>query len=118
MTAHPEHAEQVALMAWATYSTQRYPVLRWLHAIPNAGKRTPRMAAWFKAEGLKSGVPDLFLPCARNGFHGLYIELKVGANKPSDNQRDFLDFAAEQGYLAVVCYSWEEARETIVEYLG
>lgn len=117
MTRHPEHDAQAALIQWAALNTARYPVLRWLHAIPNAAKRSPHLAAYMKAEGLKAGVPDLFLPCARNNYHGLYIEMKHGTNKPSPDQREFLDFAAEQGFLAVVCYSWDEAREAIEEYL-
>ena len=112
-----EHDAQAALIQWARYSEVRYPELRLLFAVPNGGPRSRRAGAMLKAEGLRAGVPDLCLPVARRGYHGLFVELKVGRNKPSDRQREMLDALHEQGYSAVVCYGWEEARDTITEYL-
>ena len=68
-------------------------------------------------EGVKPGVPDVCLPVPRKGWHGLFIELKFGANKPTDYQLEWLEQLAEQGYLAVVCYGWVEATEVIQDYL-
>ena len=58
------------------------------------------------------------LPVARNGYHGLYIELKVGENTPSDFQRAFLDALAREGYLALVAYGAQEAYGHLIDYLG
>lgn len=55
-----------------------------------------------RSEGLKSGVPDLCLPVARSGYHGLYIELKAGKNKPTDNQLAWLEVLEAQGYKTAV----------------
>jgi hypothetical protein len=63
-------------------------------------------------------VPDLCLPVPRLGFHGMFIELKTGKNKPSPEQAEFLDTLAEQGYYAAVCWGAEEAIREIKEYLG
>jgi len=112
-----EHDEQKALFEWAAWACGRYPELEYLHAIPNGGHRHIRVAKRLKAEGVKPGVPDLCLPVARDGYHGLYIEMKFGRNKPTDHQERWLEFLNEQGYLAVVCWGWEQARETIEEYL-
>ncbi len=63
------------------------PSLSLMHAIPNGGARgndsqTNKIrGAMLKAEGVKKGVPDIFLPVPLNGYHGLYIEMKVADKK-------------------------------------
>lgn len=71
-----EDEEQIALFRWAAMMEWKYPQLRRLYHIPNGGKRTKAEAGIFKAMGVKSGVPDVHLPVARGGYHGLYIEMK------------------------------------------
>jgi len=39
-----------------------------------------------KKEGVKRGIPDIFLPCARGGSHGLFIEMKARDGKVSEEQ--------------------------------
>ena len=70
-----------------------------------------------KRQGVKAGVPDLCLPVARNGFHGLYIEMKYGRNKTTDSQDEWLEALKEQGYFTAVCYGAEEAERIIARYL-
>jgi len=113
-----EHQAQAALFAWAKLMRGRYPELNLLFAIPNAGKRTVKMGAWYKAEGLRRGVPDICLPVARNGWHGLYVELKVGRNTPTDEQETWLAALEHQGYCAQVAYGSEAAVEAVASYLG
>ncbi|MBK8987407.1 MAG: VRR-NUC domain-containing protein [Chloroflexi bacterium] len=112
-----EHDEQAALFGWVELQANLYPPLRLLHAIPNGGHRHPVVAAKMKAEGVKRGVPDLCLPVARGGFHGLYIEMKFGRNRPSDEQLWWLEALAGQGYKTAVCWSFEAAQRIILEYL-
>lgn len=81
------------------------------------GKRSEATGRRLKAEGLKPGVPDVCLPIPSCNFHGLYIELKVGKNKPKDEQIHWLNGLADQGYAVAVCYGWEEAQGVIVNYL-
>lgn len=112
-----EHREQVALMKWSESAKVAYPSLKWLHAIPNGGKRSKAMAGKLKAEGVKRGVLDLFLPAARAGWHGLYIEMKYGDNTATPPQVDFIADMAREGYACYVCYSWKAARDCILAYL-
>lgn len=112
-----EHDEQVLLFDWAQIEQQRIPELALMFAVPNAAKRSYGVAAYMKAEGLKSGVPDIFLPVARGGYHGLFLEMKYGRGKPSDNQTAWIAALQEQGYRAVVVYGFEHAQETIISYL-
>ena len=65
------------------------------------------------------GVPDLFLAVARGQYHGLFIELKRRkGGKVSLEQTQWLNELTIQGYLAVVSYGWDEAKGTILRYLG
>ena len=113
-----EHAEQVALFNWAEKMACHMPELTLLHAIPNGGQRSPRTAGMLKAEGVKAGVPDICLPVARCGYHGLYIELKrrIGG-RVSVEQRKWLVALEKEGYCCRVCHGWDEARTEIERYM-
>ena len=78
-----------------------------MYHVPNEGKRSN--GGILKAAGLKSGVPDICLPVANNGFHGLYIELKFGKNKATKAQEEYMAMLNAQGYKTAVCYGAEEA---------
>lgn len=112
-----ESEEQRSLFVWATIAAGKYPALNLLFHIPNEGKRSQWTGARMRSEGLKSGVPDLSLPVARSGYHGLFIELKAGKNKPTANQLAWLEALEAQGYKTAVCYGWEAAKNVIEAYL-
>ena len=113
-----EHQEQVAVIKWVRASEIDYPELELLYAIPNAAKRSPRLARYMKDEGLKAGVPDICLPVARCGYHGLYIELKrIGGPYPTPSQVRFLTLVEAQGYLAVCCKGHEAAISILERYI-
>lgn len=76
-----ETLEQQALFQWAAYNETIIPELKLLHAIPNGGKRYKATAVRLKKEGVRSGVPDVFLPVARHDKHGLYVEMKAYRGK-------------------------------------
>lgn len=113
-----EHIEAVALMEWVGWNSARLPELALLFHIPNGGERHAAVAAKLKAEGVKRGVPDYFLPVARGGFHGLWIELKAGANTATQEQRTWMVNLTLQGYRAQVCNGWQEAVTAIEKYLA
>lgn len=113
-----EHQEQVALFQWADTMKHRWPELGLMYANVNAGKRSYAMANWYKAEGLRSGVPDLFLPCARGVWFGFFCEMKAGKNKVSPEQRRWLNLLGDAGYFCVVCWSAEQAIERLTDYLN
>jgi len=102
-----EHQAQAALFRWAELQRRRLPELNLLFAIPNGGK----------AEGVKAGVPDICLPVARGEFHGLFIEMKAGRNKPTQSQVAWHYHLSQQGYRVAVCYGFEPAIELIEGYL-
>lgn len=112
-----ESIEQICLFRWAAYSSGAMSELKLLYHIPNGGKRDIATAKKLKAEGVKAGVPDICLPVARGKYHGLYIELKVGKNKTTENQDMWLEALNKNGYYTDVCYGWEEASKVITDYL-
>ncbi len=120
MTIPSESWEQ----QWLFYEVHKLeaerPELCWLHAVPNGATTGKREGARLKAEGLKAGVPDLCLPVARAGYHGLYVELKRqnGCESDlSDEQKKWLRGLVENGYYACWCRGYEQALETILAYL-
>lgn len=113
-----EHQEQVAIFQWAAFNRRKYPELDLLLAIPNGGKRHIGTAKKLKAEGVKSGVPDITLQVARGGFNGLWIELKAGKGKPTPNQLLWLHNLTEQDYLAVVCVGAKAGIQQIEDYIN
>ena len=115
-----ESQEQKLLIKWTQQPSirEKFPCLALLHHIPNGGKRSAIEGKHLKEMGVKSGVPDLFLPVPTAKYHGLYIEMKVGNNKPSENQVWWISHLIKQGYRVKVCYGWEEAAAELTEYLS
>ena len=113
-----EHDEQTALFSWAAMMQNRHPALGLLFAIPNAGKRSIGAARYYLAEGLKSGMPDVFLTYPNGGYHGLFIEMKALGGKISEHQKAWIEALTEAGYIVYVCYSFEDAKYIICAYLG
>lgn len=117
MEERSEHEEQVALFQWRDMILPRYPALKRMHAIPNAFKRTPQQGNWLNAEGMMAGVLDIFLPAARRGYHGLYIEMKVKKRKMTEDQVSFANDVLDEGYCVALCYGCQEAQSRLLWYL-
>ena len=113
-----EASEQITLIQWCDINRCKYPELGLIFHIPNGGKRNKLEAIKLKKEGVKAGVPDLFLPYANKKYHGLFIELKYGKNKASEKQKAWINELNHQGYYAKVCVGFEEAKNTILEYIN
>lgn len=146
-----EHAHQRAIFQWATvahwlgfdaaWNESTYsrpapladvtmainPDLHLLHAIHNQGHGDKVHGARAKAEGVKAGIPDMFLPAPRYGrranYHGLYIELKrpLYANRAdgglSEDQMKIIRLLRYNGYAVKVAYGWEDACMAIEDYI-
>lgn len=136
-TTGTEHEEQAALFERAERQISQYPELSLMFAIPNGAKlpytrkqdgtRYSRQGAILKKEGLRAGVPDIFLPVpvsyrtaggVRGWWHGLFIEMKVGRRKPTEEQQEWLYHLRQMGYATVVAYGAQQAWEAIEAYLN
>ena len=67
---------------------------------------------------MKPGVPDLFLPCPRREYCGLWIEMKAEKGRLSALQGEWIQWLNEAGYRAVVCYGAQQAIDEIERYLN
>lgn len=138
-----EHTHQVALFCWAALNVGNDPRLQWLFAIPNGGERNKIVASRMKAEGVRSGVPDVMLPVPAPSIHdpdygginrvwynGLVIEIKRPSARlkrepkhkwdtggVSEDQIKWLNALEALGHKVVVCYHWYEAASEIKFYL-
>lgn len=89
------------------------------HHSPNGGYRDAREGAKFKRLGTIAGFPDLTLPYARKGYHGLYIEVKkVHGGKLSDVQVWWRDFLIGEGYAWHLAKGADECIEIVRDYFG
>ena len=114
-TAYPYRSTGTNLVVfqWADYN--HIPLM---FAIPNGGSRHPIEAKHLKEQGVKAGVPDIFLPMPRGEYHGMFIEMKrLKGGRLSPEQTQWLHDLSEQGYAATVCKGWEVAAEFIKRYL-
>ena len=120
MRQNLEFQHQCALIQWASHNDK---IRDYLIHIPNGGSRHKIEAVNLKRSGVKAGVPDIFMAIPRNGFGGLWIELKAPKSKTSkpkvsEKQDLYIELLNKAGYRAVVCWGWDEAREEILRYLA
>ena len=107
------------------------PELSLFFAIHNQGHGDRIRGAQAKAEGVKAGVPDMFLPVMRmhpepepythvtRPYYGLFIELKkTKKGIISNEQIAWAKLLSEQGYAVSICKGWIEAANCIMGYLG
>lgn len=114
-----ELQHQQCVIKWGQQPKVRakWPELALLYHIPNERHCTPVQGKQLKRAGVRSGVPDLCLPVARCGYHGLYIEMKAKGGRTTEEQRWWCAKLNEQGYLCVTCWGWESAVQVLENYL-
>lgn len=117
---HLEHDEQVLLMKWWELACKGFGIANeCLFAIPNGGLRNVVTACNLKREGVRAGVPDIFLAVARGEFHGMFIEMKKKkGGRVSEAQKRVGGVLIGRGYFVCICHGWDEARSKICWYLS
>lgn len=111
-----EHDLQASVIAECNLRANQDPRWGMIFAIPNGGLRSKATAGKLKAEGVKAGVPDLFLPVVKHGslgilYYGLFMELKIGRNVPTGEQEAWLRLLREQGYYT--CWIYDDPYSAI-----
>jgi hypothetical protein len=116
---HPtEHEDQKAVFAFCQQMAGVYPALGLIYAIPNGFRASAEACAWMKSEGMRPGFPDLGLPVARGGFHGLFMEMKRKKGKdPRPEQVAWLNALGDEGYYACCCKGRGAAQDTLIKYI-
>lgn len=111
-----ESQHQKALFKWIRLKAKSDWRYDKIFSIPNGGLRAKTTAINLKLEGAKSGVWDILVPFPNVEYSGLFIEMKFGKNKLTENQIKFRE-DLEVYYRFEVCYDWIEAKEIIEKYL-
>jgi len=104
----PEDHLQHQVIVWLGY---QHPELRYHHS-PDAGKRTPFERFKYNYLGSDAGFLDLCFPSML-----LAIELKVKPNKPTPAQLEWIAYLNENGWTAVVCYTFDETIKVITDQI-
>lgn len=113
-----EHKQQVHIFKFAELMESQYPELRLLNGSLNGVRLTIGQAKKAKAAGMKAGYPDIFLPVSRQGYHGLFIELKKQkGGRLTTGQRRWLMNLQGQGYYACVAKGADAAKEVLIKYV-
>jgi len=114
-----EEEDQARLFEWAKLMSNKYPELKLLNASLSGVRLKPGQAKKAKKLGMVKGFPDIFLPVVIPGkYAGLFIELKrEKGGKLTREQKAWLNALSAQGYKAVCCKGFEEAKKTIEEYI-
>jgi len=118
MKLFTEEQIQVDLFNWARYHEAQYPELGLLFHVPNGGRRSRLTGAKLKAMGVKAGVPDVCLPVPRQGYGSLWIELKGPRGRLQESQKVWYEALTLANNRVLLCRSWLEAADAILEYLG
>jgi len=120
MRRKPRHAESEhgrTFFRWCQLVQAAHPELDLIYHIPNGGARSKIEAGIMKAEGVRKGMPDYHLPVARQGYIGLYIELKAPGGRVSKDQKERMDALRAAGHRCEVAAGWMEARDLVLHYL-
>jgi hypothetical protein len=87
-----------------------------LFAVPNEGKRSPRLGKRMKEQGLRAGVPDLFLAVRGMDLGGMFIEMKTPKGRLTDKQQGWYYYLKHR-YRVHVCRSAQEVVDAVVDYM-
>lgn len=136
VSIYRECSDQKALVRWFRLN---HPDLTELLTIASFGENVgPKTMSRLKAMGLTAGYPDLFLAVPKrvtvehvisgpNGpkivkqdiFHGgLFLELKTEKGLVSEHQFIIHEKLRDKNYVVHVCRSWDDAKESIEDYLN
>lgn len=118
-----EHQEQKCVIQWwDSYALTKGLDRRLLFAIPNGANKSIASAVKFKREGLRAGVPDLFLALpmlykSSATFHGMFIEMKAQKGTVSKEQREYHNLLRHMDYNVITAFGADEAIRAIQVYV-
>lgn len=104
-----EHEIQCAYFQWVAQRAYQDERFKNIFAIPNGGARHIVTAVKMKAEGVRPGVPDIFIAAPNQlGANGAFIEVKKAGKKATATQLEWHDRLRKHGYVVVVLDSLDK----------
>lgn len=102
-----EDAIQIAYIAWCRlFKDER----RHAFHVANESKRSKVGYMMQGKKGTRSGASDNFVPAARMGWNGLFLELKKKGECPTEKQNQFGADMQACGY----CYLWADSLDDAI----
>lgn len=112
-----EHDIQAAYFNLVDRESARDHRFASIYAIPNARKASIAALLYYRAEGMRKGVPDVCIPVANELRPGAYIEFKRPGEKLRDEQKTWAELLKKLGHAVSVQYDALEAFEWTKRYL-
>jgi hypothetical protein len=88
-----------------------------LIAVPNGGRRDAKTGALMKKEGAIAGVADLIFFDPFGKKLPLFIEMKLPKGVQSESQVRFERTYTQAGYTYIICRSFDEFKEVVINYM-
>ena len=111
---------QGSCVKWFRYQYSEYKDL--LFAIPNGlpifdKELRVKIYNRLNKEGLKAGVPDLFLAVGNSIYNGMFIEIKSKTDRLRKVQADMIRELESENYKCIIVRSLDEFIEEINSYM-
>ena len=100
------------------YIRLKYPKVKYCASL--GGQYQPFQSQRNRARrtGYSKGFPDLFIYEARNGYHGVALEIKTIKGRATKEQKEWIEALNERGYKASICKGLPEILDLIDNYLN
>ena len=100
------------------YIQLQYPKVKYCASL--GGQYQPFQSQRNRARktGYVKGFPDLFVYEARNGYHGLALEIKTIKGRATKEQTEWIKDLQERGFKAEICKGLPAILDLIDSYLN
>jgi hypothetical protein len=113
---HPEQIDHINYLNWFK---ETYPDLKDdIHHFANERKTSQMQGKILKRMGVVAGVYDIFLAFPWVDYNGFWLELKVGKNKLSPQQKAFALQKIKRGYWCAEAWGFDAAKAATELYLS
>lgn len=122
-----ESSDQAALFDFLARMEGRYPALAFVKHTPNGEKRDIVTATRLKRMGVRAGVWDVEFLYPNQAdiagrvpghYRGLAVELKVGKNDLTPDQRRWREHYDYNHWATCVCHTWTDAARLLLTWVG
>lgn len=128
ITSMNKNGEYILSKHLSVYIRNQYPNVVFHFDTGSGTKLTMGQAVKMKCLNPLRGYPDLFIAEPRNGYNGLFIEIKKDGEKllkrnkefktgHLEEQSSFLTILTAKGYKALFGVGYDECKKIIDEYL-
>jgi hypothetical protein len=114
---NPEDKIQIAYFQWVAWKKLQDPRFQAIWHTANERRCSLWEGKKLKSKGVLAGVYDVSCMIPTPKYHGMFLEIKYGANRPSEAQQKFGDLMKSLGYYCGVVYSLDDAILTTENYL-